>query len=536
MYFVQRLIPWFLVTILISILIWQWHAVAIMPDEIALRIQAGRYLQDHSTSFGLYPLCTDRIQNTPWIFTIPAWLLSMGDLLFSSAQLRLISIISLTSCLMIAAFYAATHRNRLAVLWLPAAVTSVAASTLVYFRFETFITFNLCFIALGMLCLRYKMSQALRICCATLLLLSLLFMAYTHPQAQLFIPLNAYITYRLLAGHTTRPMVIMIIVTLFSYIGYTSHTFFKLSCTSYPGIEAFWKQMVLDTSRAPSADIISYLASKLEIFTSAFLYKDSYKINYLPGLPADVLSTPTISVLNFIVQIVIGFIIAAGFVVAALLGWSFVRKYILKKTAPHPFPLDGAIVFGLIFFPAIFYFLYDANLYFYRSHFLNFLFVFSLVIGLAQCSGRFMHYLTLTIGMLVIALTVHTHGINELLFVPKLKEHEGPSTSLHNKWILNPHDIESFAASCGIDLTKGGGIISDYTYNIVKPYYRVYPITYLNLHISLTGMKAEEIFRILKPNYVLGRCGEMEPQGLGWPPDKRSDDLCCKNLAIPAAK
>ncbi len=537
MHAIPRLITWLFVTALIGVCIWQWHTIAIMPDEIAIRIQAGRYLQDHGTCFGLYALCADRVLPVPLILAPAAWLLSMGDLSFSSALLRLISIVSLGMCLATAAFYATTGRNKMSVLWLPAALMGVSASTLVYFRFETFITFNLTFIVLGLLCLHYHAPRIIRAVVAATLLFSLLCMAYTHPEAQLFIPVNAYITYRLLVGTAVKPLIIAAFALLFGYIGYTCFAFFQLSCKSYPGIEAFWNQMVSDPSNLQLALLPEYLLQKFNTFVKPFLYQDSYTINYLPGLSADVLAQPDITQINTAVQAALGLIMAAGLAVSAMLGWSWMQSIVIKKDAAAAPCFDRTIVFALIFFPTVFYFFYDANLYFYRTHFLNFLFVFSLAIGLSNCAGRITHYLTLLIGVLIIALTFHTHNLNEQHFVPKLKEYEGPSTSLYSKWILSPDEVLTFATNtCGIDVTQGGGIVSDYAHSVAKPYYRVYPMTYLSLQMSLAGIKAPEAIRILKPNYVLGRCTEMEQSGLGWPADQRLKDMCCTKLSVPRTK
>ncbi|MDX1922055.1 MAG: hypothetical protein SFW65_02855 [Alphaproteobacteria bacterium] len=504
-----------------------------MPDEIAIRVQAGRFIQDQGMATGLFALCANRLQAVPGIFIPSAWLLSLGDLAFSPIDLRVISISALVLCAVIAMRGAFKNANHAAMLWMVAAFLGVSGSTLVFFRFEVFLIIHLCLCMTALQVLKKNQPGILHLVLTGALLFSLLTMGYVHPQAFLFIPLTAYLCYRLICGTRIDVVKLFIGLALFAGIAVTIHFFFQLSCVGHKEIEIFWGEMIFDMSRLVSADFFNIIKEKFKLFAFSFTYNDSYTIGYLPGITKDMFAAR--GILNAAIVIGLLMVMVTGVMLGCAYVYRFVAIYILRRQQPAGFDLDAAVGFSFIFFPSLFYLLYDAHLYFYRSFIINFLFVIAVVIGLSTIDNKLLKTITAYAGgvlCLVCAFSIYT---NFAYFYKPIQTYEGPSASLDRDWAHAPERLNRFAQSCGIDLTKGGGIIDDVTYEGVKQYPRVYQITYLGLQMGLAKIKPETVITTLKPNYVLARCSEMEAIGLGWPADKQEGDLCCKRYS-PASE
>lgn len=509
-----------------------WNDIAIMPDEIAIRVQTGRFIQDIGMSYGLYALCPDRFQPIPWIFIPSAWLLSWAELHFTVYQFRLIAIGSLLACFAGVAFVSVRSKKPLSLLWLPAAIVGVAGSTLVYYRYEMFTYLHLLLCCTVLYNLRAQQGMLTRLTLSASLIISQMTMAYVHPQAQLFLPLTAFLTFRLLFWTRLQAIGLIVVALAFGGIAMVTHTFFDLRCAAHPGIIAFWKQMVLDTASFDIGAMMLASSEKFDAFTSAFTYNTDYKINYLLGLPSTVVEEPMIAALNQVMKF--GFLLVAftGAVLFLTSLTRLLRFVFLDKMELNKWRFDAEIFFVSIFGPIAFYYFYDSNLYFYRAHFLNVVAVLVIVIGASNMQlRRLFNGVMGAFGLIFVSIAVGSVVLNATYFLPTLLSHEGPSTSMSNEIVGSPSKIEEFAKACGIDVTQGSGIVSDVTHEVAKRYEKIYSITYLGLQMSYAKVNAAEVIRTIRPNYVLARCTEMEMTGLGWPADKTMGLLCCSRLA-----
>ena len=83
-----------------------WYFMPIYPDEIAFRLQLGRYIQDRGVVHGLYALCASNVKETPLLFVIPAWILSSMDLTISPAEMRIFPFAIVLAAVSLAVWYA----------------------------------------------------------------------------------------------------------------------------------------------------------------------------------------------------------------------------------------------------------------------------------------------------------------------------------------------------------------------------------------------------------------------------------------------
>lgn len=68
------------------------------------------------------------------------------------------------------------------------------------------------------------------------------------------------------------------------------------------------------------------------------------------------------------------------------------------------------------------------------------------------------------------------------------------------------NNVYAVANEAKIKLEDGRIIVDDLTYDSLKKYPNLYPITYLNWDSLLTGKNSLEVIDILKPNYAIVRC------------------------------
>jgi hypothetical protein len=103
-----------------------WYCMPIYPDEIAFRLQLGRYIQDKGVVHGLYSLCASNAKDTPLLFVFPAWLLSSLDLALSPVLMRIIPFIGSLLAIFSAIFFSIKGRNASAAAVVTTAFVGVA--------------------------------------------------------------------------------------------------------------------------------------------------------------------------------------------------------------------------------------------------------------------------------------------------------------------------------------------------------------------------------------------------------------------------
>jgi hypothetical protein len=161
----------------------------------------------------------------------------------------------------------------------------------------------------------------------------------------------------------------------------------------------------------------------------------------------------------------------------------------------------------LFAFPLIFLFFYDAAHNFYRSFFINLLvsIMVSMILS-RQPLGR-LRTIAIAYFYLCGALVVASLAINVWWFSDKFNTgFEGPGMSINKDWGGIGRDVLSLAQESGIDLSKGKIIVDDMTYDSLKRYPILYPITYLNLSGNLSKLTSAEVISLIRPNYAIVRC------------------------------
>jgi hypothetical protein len=179
--------------------------------------------------------------------------------------------------------------------------------------------------------------------------------------------------------------------------------------------------------------------------------------------------------------------------------------------------------------PVIFLFLYDSSQNFYRSFFLNFLTAILLALLLSRLPlARVRTATTLYFGLCG-AVVIASLAVNLAWFTGKLSAgYEGPSISVNHDWDAIGLDVKGLAADCDMDLSKGRIVVDDMTYDSLKSYPLIYPVTYMALSAGIVKSTMAEIIGQLRPNYVIARCDTLEGMSIGY--QKSKDQLCCANF------
>ncbi len=506
-----------------------WVETPIYSDEFSFRIQFGRYIQDHGVASGLFSLCLSSLRAIPALFAVPAWLFSWMDLSLTSPQIRIVPICFVIGCAILAASYAVRQANPFASLWILAAMIGIAGSSLVFARFEFAMYFNI-FFGLWALHLisQENRNRLLRYGVAVALIFSLLVSLYVHPQGIIFLPLTAFLSYRLVVDKGINIGLISAWAAVFGIIAYTSSSFHSLSCTQYPVIEKFFGNMVFQPAEVSKIGLWKFLVTKLDNYANVFVYTPIFQAEYLPGIkPDDLKNSLLLQSLNFVIPLIIFAIALLNIIAAGFLGVVGLRVVWKKEKTICGFSYDVVITYLLISLPVAVLFIYDARQYFYREAVIHFLFTLSLVILFSNLRLERFKKLSKGIGVFIVAVALLSLGANILSFYEPLKHYEGPGVSIFRDNDLMRATIERATKLCKIDVTAGNAVMDDLTYDYVKAYEYVYPITYLGLQRGIAMLSVQDVLGVLKPNYAMARCRDMKATGIGWPPDQNLGELCC---------
>jgi hypothetical protein len=511
-----------------------WYFMPIYPDEIAFRLQLGRYIQDRGVVYGLYPLCASNIKETPLIFVIPAWILSWFDLSLSPAEIRVFPFVIVLAAVFLAVWHSIRGVNPKAALVATTAFIGVAGSGLAVARYEYIQVLNiLCclgvfhFLALPFLrtCLRYGLF--------VLLLISSLLSMYAHVQGLLFIPLTLYLAYHLLRPGLGKPTAASFVVILLILMAQATIRFHHTTCAGYPEIEAFWAQMTFSMSE--SVNWTGWLSAKFDKYSLSFLYKENYAVNYLPGIDfREGWKQNMLAVINQSIHtiLLVNLLLVVAFTIAILI--SAVKQYLPQRACVAPTRPDHsqAIALVLIVLPVIFLFIYDFAQNFYRSFFLNLVIAIVLSLLLARARLARVRPLANLYFYLCGAAVVASWLINVWWFTSRLHAgYEGPSISHSRDWNSIRRDVNALAKDCGMDLSKGRIVLDDMTYDSLKSYPRLYAATYMGLSAGIIKTNMGVVIEKVHPNYVIARCDTMRRTSIEI--QKSRNQLCCANFLRP---
>ncbi|WP_206954304.1 hypothetical protein [Trinickia acidisoli] len=527
------------VAILISLIgLWAWHLMPIYPDEVALRIASARYIPDHGIIYGLYPLCTSNFKHVPATFLIPAWSLSYIEQHFSISQQRILPFAVNMIAIYLAARHSAQRVNPVAALSICSALIGVSGSSLVLERFESFQTMNLvCCLAAYMYLESGARRVTIRWLLTVLLIASVLFSMYVHVQGLLFLPLTLYFAYRLASGSSESwPMGGLAIALLI--FGTSTQLYFQhLTCLEFNSIQKFWANMTFQGANSSGLNWVDLLGMKITKYTKAFQYLPQYAINYLP--PVEKLSeiwpiylnrdiaTVAVSTMGLAIMIALHSTLKPVIQIIRCRSLSEISSTVRNHHAKFMPTL-------LFVWPVIFLFFYDTVQNFYRSIFINFI----LTIFVAVCLSKAARWSYAAVNLYSITCAVLVVGsifANFSIFYPKLAAgYEGPSVSLMRDPRIVERNVEALVQKAGLNLNKGGIVIDDMTYESLKYYPKLYPVTYLGLSSIITGLRLDDAIARVKPNYAIARC--LRLNGITTGEHYRSGDLCAINFEIGLQK
>jgi len=509
-----------------------WYFMPIYPDEVAFRLQLGRYILDRGVVQGLYPLCASNFKETPLLFVMPAWLLSWLDQAFSLVRIRVLPFTIIIAAVFFAVWFAVRGINPKAAIVATTAFIGVAGSGLVMARYEYVQVLNIVF-CLGVFHFLELTSPrlSLRYGLFFLLLISSLLSIYAHVQGLLFLPLTLYLAYFILRPGLGKPRAALLVVMLLVLMAQATIRFHHATCAGYPEIEQFWAHMTLNMNGFESVNSINWLTVKLDKYLLSFLYKENYAVNYLPGVTVgESWQQNLLAVLNQSIQIIL-LVNLLLLITAAIAATIISAKRYLAHRQWVPIELGQGQTFALVLLavPVIFLFIYDSAQNFYRSFFLNF--IISIVLSLffsRVCLARLGH-LTILYFYLCGVVVVASLVINVWWFTDRLRTgYEGPSISISRDWDGINRDVKALAKDCGMDLSKGRIVLDDLTYDSLKSYPQLYAATYMALSVGLIKSTMGDAIEKLRPNYAIARCDTLRGTAIGF--QKSRNQLCCANF------
>jgi hypothetical protein len=514
-----------------------WYYLPIYPDEIAVQLISGRYIQDHGLAQNLFHICPANARETPLLFVIPAWIYSWLCLHLSLIEMRILPFATTLAAIFLTIWFTVKGRNPAAAILATTALIGVAGSGLIIARAEYWQVLNVAccawvFLHLESTSLRTGMRYGL----AVLLLLSCLLSIYSHIQGLIFLPLSFYLIFRLVSPKTGWMCSAILLASLFIFGVITTVNFHNFSCDGYPGIEHYRENMVISIEKLKLDQFIDWLVTNITNYFQPFYFQDSYQINYLPGIQtSDSWLKNLLSGLNQSIHIIL-MVNLILFVCAAISASIFAIKqyvttYKLRGTNGGAITkgLDEAHAIILFAFPLICLFFFDANHNFYRSFFINLLVVIMLTMLLSRINLGRLRAIATTYFVLCGVVVMASLAVNVWWFTDKLHAgFEGPSMSINKNWDDINRDVLSLAQDCGMDLSKGRIIVDDMTYDSLKRYPLIYPITYLYLSGSLANLTNAEVISRARPNFAIVRCDYL--RFLGIPPQKTRNQFCGVNF------
>lgn len=522
-----------------------WRYMPIYPDEIAFRLQLGRYIQDGGVVHGfegLYPLCATSINETPFIFVAPAWVFSWFDLTFSPTEVRTLPFITVIVVVFLAVLYSVQGRDPKAAVIVSTAFIGVAGSGLVLARYEyvQILNFASClgaFIYLQLVSSRMRLRHVVFI----MLLFSSLASIYSHVQGLLFVPLTLYLAYHLIHPDLGRSRAALLITVLLYIMAQSAIRFHNLACAGYPEIEMFWARMTFNLTEFKSLNWCDWIKVKFDRYFLSFLYLPNYTAEYLPSIiVTETLLNNLLIAVNKSVKVLLSINILLFFFVTISMVTIVVKQHLMCRKLGAKWSvaiLDNVqlIALMLVVLPLSFLFIYDSAQNFYRSFFINFVIAVTLSLLLSRVSLYYMRPLTVLYFFLCEVVVILSLVINAWWFTDRLQGgYEGPSISLSRDWDGIGRDVTRLVKDCEIDVSKGRIILDDMTYQSLKSYPILYGATYLKLSADIVKASMADAIEKVRPNYAIARCDTLRGTSIGF--QKSSNELCCTNFLINGSR
>ena len=91
-------------------------------------------------------------------------------------------------------------------------------------------------------------------------------------------------------------------------------------------------------------------------------------------------------------------------------------------------------------------------------------------------------------------------------------------------------DVVAAAAACNLNLAEGRLVIDAYTYESTKQAKQLIDVYYLRFAADVGNSSVTSIADVLGISGVLASCKAMKSNGIGWPADFSSNQICCTNF------
>ena len=513
-----------------------WYFMPIYPDEIAFRLQMGRYIPDRGVVYGLYPLCASNVKVTPLLFVIPASILSWLDLTFSPVAIRILPFISVIAAVFLTIWYAARGANPKTAVIATTAFIGVAGSGLVLARYEYVQILNIvCCLGVFHFLDSPSTRTSLRFGLFTLLLISSLLSLYAHVQGLLFLPLTLYLAYNLLSPKFGKLRAAFLMAMLLVFMAQTAISFHHGTCSGYPEIEQFWSQMTFNVDEFKSTKLTNWLTAKFDKYLQTFLYNGNYTVNYLPGINVEESwQLNLLGLLNNNIQIVLVVNLLLAVFITLASGIFTIKQYMAPRQLSATWRSTDLshvmkVALALLILPVSFLFLYDSVQNFYRSFFLNLLISIVLALLLSRVSIARARSLIDPYSFFCGALVITSLATNVWCFTDKLRAgYEGPSLSLDRDWVGIERDVKALAKDCDMDMSAGRIVLDDLTYDSLKSYPQLYAATYMGLEADINKFTMSDVINKVRPNYAIARCDTLRGTSIGF--QKSRNQLCCTNF------
>lgn len=507
-----------------------WSRSPIYPDEIATRMTRWSFNSSENALLSLYSLCKGSITDIPLLFVPSAKALYHLNQILSVTQARVIPFILVVLLASLTTWYSLKNSKPAWLsLMLCAAFIGLTGSSLIMLRSETAVYFNIIMCVFSMILLaKENPALSIRYFALAVLVFSCTLSAFYHPQGILYIPVSAFIAYFLLPEATSKMAAAAKMVLCLSFFGYIfseGMQLLSLNCDNYPALD----QARLEAAprlgellkSANINEIPHYLYEKFARYSYAFTYHENYDINYLPNVP-------TTTILKFVNKSIAFILISTLALSAMILANILISPIVLSRNkAAHPNNWFVAIVYSLLFGPTVFLLLYDSNMNFYRAHFIHFLLVITLMLGIGSVKNRPTVFILKVYTMFSVVIFLISFGLNYHEFHPIHERHAGPSTTPISVYKRSAVDISSVSQSCLSGKKNGKVVVDDLTYDAFRLWNKTYPITYLHLQMIYTSKTPKEVILELKPDVIIARCSSLESARIGWPPDFRQGEICC---------
>jgi hypothetical protein len=345
-------------------------------------------------------------------------------------------------------------------------------------------------------------------------------------QGLFILPLAFYLIFLLLQNKKNKIFLIFILGGSALFLIKQTFELNSQSCNEYPGIQNAINKVTTNFSSSNLLEFPKWLNTHITNYANMFIYKKSFSVGYLPGiLISNSFYSFFLAFLNIIIFCIVIFNLFIFIYLVVLSLFNFFKMYKNKKKISQLNIV--AVLFG---FPTIFLFFYDNAQNFYRCFYINtiislFLAVFFTENNLSRYSNFFKKYLMSCLFILVV-----TSFLNYKIFYKAFSAgFEGPSVSVFNDFKKINSDINTLVLKSGIDLSRGSIVTDDLTFEALKNYPHILPITYLSLTGGYAGLNSHDVINIIGANSIIARCDYINAWGK-FKISHKNDKICAINL------